>query len=101
MAKMKKLSIDVGCRSVNVDFDTKPNHGSPTFYLFNMGVPIAGYATYEEASAEEGRLIVERLKLKPIKGGLWKAWRAHQKRSLRLDVNIGSLAQVERELTLA
>ena len=75
-----KKNVDVGCRSVSVDFDTQPNLDKPTFYLFNMGVPIGGYATYEDASAEEGRLIKERLKLKPVKGGLWKHWRSHQKR---------------------
>jgi hypothetical protein len=83
MAKMKK-NVEVGCRSVSVDFDTKPNHCNLTYYLFSMGVPIAGYATYEEASAEEGRLIAQRLKLKPVKGGMWKAWRAHQRRSERV-----------------
>lgn len=72
-------TASIGVKNVSGDFNTKSSHKTVLFYLYEDGKPIGSYPSYEEASAEEGRLLLSRLNLKPAKGGLYKAWRSHQK----------------------
>lgn len=73
MANMIKI---VGVRNVSKDFDTSGSLGTVKYYLYSDGVPIGSFLTYEEASAEEGHTILQRLGLKPAKGGIYKAWKS-------------------------
>jgi len=68
-----------GVRNVSGDFDTSGSLNTVKYYLYSEGKPIASYLTYEETSAHEGKLILQRLDLKPAKGGIYKHYNAHRK----------------------